>query len=67
MIRLNRGVNMADNLTTEPKTVSEKKLWSAPQVIEAKIATDSRNTVPFAGVDQYEAYFPSAGLPGAGS
>jgi len=58
---------MADKMTIEPKAVFEKRPWSVPQIIAAKIATDSRDTVPFPGVDHYEAYFPSAGPPGGGS
>ena len=38
-----------------------KRPWRAPHIIESVAAAEAQNTVPFPGVDHYEAYFPSAG------
>jgi hypothetical protein len=52
---------MTEKPTVEMEPVSGKRPWSAPRIILATAAADSQNTVPFPGVDHYEAYFPSAG------
>jgi hypothetical protein len=52
---------MAEKRTAGTETVSEKRPWSTPRIIQATIATNSQNTVPFPGIDHYEHYFPSAG------
>ena len=46
---------------TETMTPSPKRPWSAPHIIESVAAVEAQNTVPFPGIDHYEAYFPSAG------